>query len=83
LYDPLVKLLGGNTARELLLDQAALRPGHRVLDIGCGTGSLAVLIKRKVPNVEVVGLDPTLLVGHIAYYEASVPASLITATGVR
>ena len=31
---------------------------HRVLDIGCGTGTLAVLIKRSHPEVEVVGLDP-------------------------
>jgi ubiquinone/menaquinone biosynthesis C-methylase UbiE len=29
-----------------------------VLDIGCGTGSLAVLIKQLFPSVEVVGLDP-------------------------
>jgi ubiquinone/menaquinone biosynthesis C-methylase UbiE len=58
LYDPLVRLLGGDTARAVLLDQAAVRPGHRVLDIGCGTGSLAVLIKRQHPDVDVVGLDP-------------------------
>jgi ubiquinone/menaquinone biosynthesis C-methylase UbiE len=42
----------------LLLEQAAVRPGHRVLDIGCGTGSLLMLIKSKHPNVEAVGLDP-------------------------
>jgi ubiquinone/menaquinone biosynthesis C-methylase UbiE len=58
LYDPLVKLLGGDAARAVLLDQAAVRPSYRVLDIGCGTGSLAVLIKRQHPDVEVVGLDP-------------------------
>jgi ubiquinone/menaquinone biosynthesis C-methylase UbiE len=58
LYDPMVKLLGGDGARATLLEQAAVRPGHRVLDIGCGTGSLLALIKRKHPNVEVVGLDP-------------------------
>jgi ubiquinone/menaquinone biosynthesis C-methylase UbiE len=58
LYDPLVKLLGADTARAVLLEQAALRPGHRVLDIGCGTGTLAVLIKRQHPDVEIVGLDP-------------------------
>jgi ubiquinone/menaquinone biosynthesis C-methylase UbiE len=58
LYDPMVKLLGGDRARAMLLEQAAVRPGHRVLDIGCGTGSLLAMIKRKHPNVEVVGLDP-------------------------
>jgi ubiquinone/menaquinone biosynthesis C-methylase UbiE len=58
LYDPLVKLLGGDAARGALLDQAAIRPSHRVLDIGCGTGSLVVLIKRQYPDVGVIGLDP-------------------------
>jgi len=58
LYDPVQKLLGGDAARRELVDRADLRPGQRVLDIGCGTGSLAVLIKRLHPEVEVVGLDP-------------------------
>jgi ubiquinone/menaquinone biosynthesis C-methylase UbiE len=58
LYDPLVKLLGGEAARRALVEQAALRPGDRVLDLGCGTGGLALLIKRLHPDVEVVGLDP-------------------------
>ena len=57
-YDPIVKLLGGDRARKALLDQASLRPGHRVLDIGCGTGTLAILIKRLYPDVTVVGFDP-------------------------
>ncbi|MGH9324598.1 MAG: class I SAM-dependent methyltransferase [Vicinamibacteria bacterium] len=58
LYDPIVKLLGADRARGALLDQAAVRPRQRVLDIGCGTGSLAVQIKRIHPDVEVVGVDP-------------------------
>ncbi len=58
LYDPLVKLLGGDAVRRALLDQAALRPGDRILDVGCGTGTLATLIKQLYPRAEVVGLDP-------------------------
>jgi Methylase involved in ubiquinone/menaquinone biosynthesis len=58
LYDPFMKLLGADRARRVLLDQAAVRPSHRVLDIGCGTGSLVILIKHLHPDVDVVGLDP-------------------------
>src|SRR5215475_11211643 len=58
LYDPIVKLLGGDRARMELLDQAAIQTGHRVLDIGCGTGILVTLIKRLHSDVNVVGLDP-------------------------
>src|SRR5215469_14426289 len=58
LYDPFVKLLGADAARRTLLQQADLRPGHRVLDIGCGTGTFVALIKRVHPEVSVAGLDP-------------------------
>jgi ubiquinone/menaquinone biosynthesis C-methylase UbiE len=58
LYDPIVKLFGGEAARRTLVEQAALRSGLRVLDLGCGTGGLALLIKRRHPDVHVVGLDP-------------------------
>lgn len=57
-YDPMVKLLGGDAARRKLLDQAELAAGQRVLDIGCGTGTLAALMNRLYPGLEVVGLDP-------------------------
>ncbi len=53
-----MKLVGGDHARRALLEQAGVRSGQRVLDVGCGTGSLVVLIKRLHPDVDVVGLDP-------------------------
>jgi ubiquinone/menaquinone biosynthesis C-methylase UbiE len=58
LFDPMVRF----TTRERrfkarLLEQAAVAPGQRVLDIGCGTGTLAIMVKRSEPGAEVVGLD--------------------------
>src|SRR5262249_35880564 len=58
LYDPIVKLFGGDGARMALLDKATIQTGHRVLDIGCGTGAMVTQIKRIHPDVDVVGLDP-------------------------
>ena len=58
IYDPLTKLLGMDRRRQALVEQAALAPRQRVLDVGCGTGSLAILIKEQYPTTDVVGLDP-------------------------
>ena len=58
LYDPFTRLLGLDRVRRELIVQADLQSCHRVLDVGCGTGSLAVLIKRLYPANEVIGLDP-------------------------
>lgn len=58
LYDPLVRL----TTRELafkrgLVMQANLRKGLRILDLGCGTGTLMLLASATCPGMQVVGLD--------------------------
>jgi ubiquinone/menaquinone biosynthesis C-methylase UbiE len=57
-YDPFNRLIGIDRLRQALLDQGDLRPGHRVLDIGCGTGTFAVMLKEQHPDLDVVGLDP-------------------------
>jgi ubiquinone/menaquinone biosynthesis C-methylase UbiE len=58
LYDPFTKLLGLDGARRALLHQANLRSSDRVLDLGCGIGSLLLLLKRLFPDVDAVGVDP-------------------------
>lgn len=43
--------------RRRLVDQANIQPGHRVLELGCGTATFSLLIKQLQPNAAVIGLD--------------------------
>ncbi|MCL4704900.1 methyltransferase domain-containing protein [bacterium] len=57
-YDPLLRLtLREETFKRQLIQQANIAPNHRVLDLGCGTATLTLLIKQLHPRAEVVGLD--------------------------
>jgi ubiquinone/menaquinone biosynthesis C-methylase UbiE len=58
LYDPLTRLAGVSGLHEGLVDRATIQPGHRVLEIGCGTGTLLVTVARRHPGAEVIGIDP-------------------------
>jgi ubiquinone/menaquinone biosynthesis C-methylase UbiE len=43
-----------------MISLAGLRDGHRVLDVGCGTGNLLRATGKRHPNVELFGVDPDL-----------------------
>jgi ubiquinone/menaquinone biosynthesis C-methylase UbiE len=43
--------------KTMLIQQADIKPGHRVLDLGCGTGTLAIMAKESQPSADVSGLD--------------------------
>lgn len=58
LYDPLLKwIMREETFKRRLTSQANIQPGMTVLDLGCGTGTLTLMIKRAHPNADVTGLD--------------------------
>lgn len=59
---PCYDLVVATTARErrfkqALIEQARFRPGQRVLDLACGTGTLVIWIKQQQPQAEVTGVD--------------------------
>ncbi len=43
--------------KQRLIEQARIQPGQQVLDLGCGTGTLAIMVKQAEPKAEVTGLD--------------------------
>jgi len=58
LYDPLV----GITTREMafkhrLVEEARVDEAHRVLDVGCGTGTLLILVRERSQFAIAMGLD--------------------------
>lgn len=59
LYDRAIRLFTRERVwRAAFLEQIDPQPGERIIDVGCGTGSLAILLKETVPELRVAGMDP-------------------------
>lgn len=59
LYDAAIALLTREGRwRKALIARIAPRDGDTIVDVGCGTGSLALMLKRAAPGARVVGMDP-------------------------
>jgi ubiquinone/menaquinone biosynthesis C-methylase UbiE len=57
-FDPVIGLgMPEKRFKGQLIAQASIEPGQRVLDLGCGTGTLAIEVKRDEPRAKVAGLD--------------------------
>lgn len=70
-YDEVV----GTTTRErsvkhALIKQARFEPGHRVLDLASGTGTLAIWIKQHQPHAIVTGVDGDPAILSLATHKA-------------
>jgi ubiquinone/menaquinone biosynthesis C-methylase UbiE len=72
LYDPVLRwLMRESTFRSTCLELADIQPRHRVLDLGCGTGTMAILVRQQRPGAAVVGVDGDPKVLEIARSKAA------------
>jgi len=72
LYDPLVKwFMPESKFKSHLVKEACVQAGQRVLDVGCGTATLTIIVKQTHPDAEVFGLDGDAKVLEIARRKAA------------
>ena len=72
LYDSLQKWTFPElSSQSKLMNQSTIELGYHVLDIGCGTATLTILIKENHPDAVVVGLDADPKVLEIAKKKAA------------
>ena len=57
-YDLFAEVLGyGKKQRNKVIDLLGLKPDEKLLDVGCGTGKLLLLAKKRFPEIEMAGVD--------------------------
>lgn len=57
-FDPFLRWSGREKKfKNRLVELSRIQRGAKILDLGCGTGTLAILIKKEYPEANVTGLD--------------------------
>ena len=58
LYDPIMRFtMPEKQFKAELIKQANIQPNYNVLDFGCGSLTLSLLVKANIPNANVIGVD--------------------------
>ena len=71
LFGRLISFGRDKAIRQRLVSLAAPAPGESVLDVGCGTGTLAIAIKPRVGGGEVNGIDASSEMIEVAKEKAA------------
>src|SRR4030065_2191091 len=59
IYDRVINLLAyGKAFKRMALELSEIADGEKVLDVGCGSGTLLIEAKTRYPNSDFVGIDP-------------------------
>ncbi len=79
IYDQFVRLLMRERRfKRDLVAQARIASGHRVLDLGAGTGTLAIMMKQAQPEAHVTGIDGDAEILAIAQEKSLRACAVIT-----
>jgi ubiquinone/menaquinone biosynthesis C-methylase UbiE len=80
LYDAVLRwVMQEENFKRALIRQAHIQPGQQVLDLGCGTATLTVMVKQAHPDAVVTGLDgdpEVLRIGRSKAQKAGVTLTL-------
>ncbi len=86
-YDIVIALLTREDRwRSAVIAQLELKPGDTVVDIGCGTASLAIRMKQHQPGARVIRVDPdpqVLAIARAKVRRAGVEVEFVQGMGDR